>query len=216
MYIPPHFAENDRERLHAFMRANGFGTLVSVIDNAPFVTLMPFTLIDEGEHGTLIGHIARANPHAATFDGTHDSICLFQGPHAYISPRWYEAPIAVPTWNYTAVEAHGRPERIEDPTRMRSILDTLVHQYESGMPNPWSLTNIPQNVGEKMIEAMEAARALGLPTVPGSEPPYASLPSPVTPPSPTSWKIDRHPPPGWAYHPPHRSQRARAKRSGFK
>ncbi|NBY49093.1 MAG: hypothetical protein EBQ56_15225 [Proteobacteria bacterium] len=54
MYIPPHFAENDRERLHAFMRANGFGTLVSVIDGAPFVTLMPFTLIDEGEHGTLL------------------------------------------------------------------------------------------------------------------------------------------------------------------
>lgn len=154
MYIPPHFAENDHERLHAFMRANGFGTLISVIDGAPFVTLMPFTLIDEGEHGTLIGHIARANPHAATFDGTHDSICLFQGPHAYISPRWYEAPIAVPTWNYTAVEAHGRPERIEDPSRMRSILDTLVHQYEAGMPNPWSLADIPQNVGEKMIEAI--------------------------------------------------------------
>lgn len=156
MYLPPHFAETDRDRLHAFVRAHAFGTLVSVIDGAPFATLLPFTLEDDGDHGTLVGHVARANPHAATFDGAHDSIALFHGPHAYVSPRWYDAPVAVPTWNYAVVEAEGRPARIDDRDRLRTILDTLVATYEAGRPNPWSLGAIPGEVGDRMMDAVVA------------------------------------------------------------
>lgn len=156
MYLPPHFAETDRERLHGFIRAHAFGTLVSVIDGAPFATLLPFMLLDEGDHGTLVGHVARANPHAATFDGAHESIALFHGPHAYVSPRWYETPVAVPTWNYAVVEAAGRPERITDRDRVRAILDSLVATYEAGRPNPWTMDKVPAEFTGKMVDGIVA------------------------------------------------------------
>jgi transcriptional regulator len=158
MYLPPHFAETDRDRIHDFIRAHAFGTLVSVINGAPIATLLPFTLVVEGNDdvGTLYGHVARANPHATTFDGLHDAIALFYGPHAYVSPGWYEAPVAVPTWNYTAVEASGRPERVDDRDRVRGVLDALAATYEAGRPNPWTMDAMPAEFTGKMMGGIVA------------------------------------------------------------
>ena len=158
MYLPPHFAETDRDRIHDFIRAHAFGTLVSVTDGAPIATLLPFTLVvdSEGDQGTLVGHVARANPHAATFDGAHEAIALFHGPHAYVSPGWYETPVSVPTWNYTVVEASGRPERIDDRDRVRAILDTLAATYEAGRPAPWTMDAMPVEFIGKMIDGIVA------------------------------------------------------------
>ena len=158
MYLPPHFAETDRDRIHDVIRAHAFGTLVSVIDGAPIATLLPFTLVVDGDDdaGTLYGHVARVNPHAATFDGLHDAIALFHGPHAYISPGWYEAPVAVPTWNYTVVEARGRPERIDDRDRVRAMLDTLAATYEAGQPTPWTMDAMPAEFTGKMMDGIVA------------------------------------------------------------
>src|SRR5687767_11744063 len=105
MYVPDHFREPDIAALHALIREHSFGTLVSVLEGTPFATHMPFLLdSDRGPWGTLAGHVARANPHWRAFvessGGIKESLVLFTGPHAYISPSWYEAPIAVPTWNY--------------------------------------------------------------------------------------------------------------------
>jgi transcriptional regulator len=158
MYLPPHFAETDRDRVHDFIRAHAFGTLVSVVDGVPVATLLPFTHVVDGEsdHGTLYGHVARVNPHAATFDGLHDAIALFHGPHAYVSPGWYTTPVAVPTWNYTVVEAAGRPNRVDDRDQVRAILDTLVATYESRRPTPWTMDAVPAAFTGKMIDGIVA------------------------------------------------------------
>jgi transcriptional regulator len=139
MYVPAHFAEPDVARLHAFVEAHSFGLLVSTLGGEPFATHLPFLLErGAGPHGTLVGHVARANPHWQALDGS-PALAVFSGPHAYISPTWYEAEPAVPTWNYVAVHAAGRAERVEDRDALLDIVRRSVELYESGMPRPWRL-----------------------------------------------------------------------------
>lgn len=139
MYVPPHFAQSDRDTLHGFVERHSFGLLVSQLDGQPFATHIPF-LLDRtaGEHGTLVGHLARANPQWRDLAG-QTVLAVFAGPHAYISPTWYGAENVVPTWNYAAVHAYGTAEVVDDPDAMLAIVRRSVAVYEAGMPRPWPL-----------------------------------------------------------------------------
>lgn len=138
MYIPAAFAETDLTRLHDFIEQNSFGVLVSQVDGLPFATHLPF-LLDRtaGPHGTLVGHMARANPQWREAAG-QTALAIFSGPHAYISPTWYEAVEVVPTWNYTAVHAYGQAEVVEDKGALLGIVQRSVRVHEQAMPRPWS------------------------------------------------------------------------------
>jgi len=138
MYIPAAFAETDLARLHEFIERHSFGLLVAQVDGRPFASHLPF-LLDRaaGPCGTLIGHMAAANPQwRDAADQT--ALAIFSGPHAYISPTWYEAEHVVPTWNYTAVHAYGRVEIIKDKGALVEIVQKSVRVYERAMPRPWS------------------------------------------------------------------------------
>jgi transcriptional regulator len=140
MYVPPHFAEHDLGKLHDFIEAHSFGLLVTQVDGLPFATHLPL-LLDRtaGPNGTLIGHLARANPQWRQAHG-QTALAVFSGPHAYVSPTWYEAEQTVPTWNYVAVHAYGRVEVIEDADAVLEIVRRLVGVHERSMPQPWSMT----------------------------------------------------------------------------
>src|SRR5690349_10731309 len=139
MYIPTAFAEPDRGKLHDFIEAYSFGLLVSAHGGGPFATHLPFLLErDAGPHGTLVGHLARANPQWHGLDG-QDVLAVFSGPHAYVSPSWYEADNVVPTWNYVAVHARGTFRLMDDPVAVQSILRASVATFERSMPAPWKL-----------------------------------------------------------------------------
>jgi transcriptional regulator len=139
MYVPAHFAETDGTKLHDFIEQNSFGLLVSQVDGLPFATHLPF-LLDRttGAHGSLIGHLARANPHGRQLDG-QTALAVFAGPHAYISPTWYEAQNVVPTWNYVAVHAYGQVRVLEEKEALLEIVQQSVALYEANMPAPWTL-----------------------------------------------------------------------------
>jgi transcriptional regulator len=138
MYIPAVFAEADLSRLHEFIRQNSFGLLVSSVDGLPFASHLPFLLDGAaGPHGTLVCHVARANPQWQQAAG-QTALAIFSGPHAYVSPTWYEAENVVPTWNYTAVHAYGKVEFVEDTAALLNIVQKMVHFYEQALPRPWS------------------------------------------------------------------------------
>jgi len=138
MYIPAAFAENELSRLHDFIEQHSFGLLVSQVEQLPFATHLPFMLErTAGANGALVGHMARANPHWREAEG-RSALAIFSGPHAYISPTWYEAEQVVPTWNYAAVHAYGRVQIVEDKDRLAEIVQALVLIYERSMPQPWS------------------------------------------------------------------------------
>jgi transcriptional regulator len=138
MYIPAAFAESDLTKLHGFIEQNSFGLLVVQVDGLPFASHLPLLLErDAGPHGTLIGHMARANPQWRDADG-QTALAIFSGPHAYISPSWYEAEHVVPTWNYSAVHAYGRMQIVENEDALLEIVQSTVQVYERAMPRPWS------------------------------------------------------------------------------
>lgn len=140
LYLPPHFSAGDRAAIARIVDEHPFATLVTPVSPEPLVTHLPLIHVaDSGPHGTLLGHFARANPHwqAAT---TVDSIAIFHGPHAYVSPSWYGEPAAaVPTWNYAVVHVHGSIELTPHSAETREVLDRMVDRFESARPAPWRL-----------------------------------------------------------------------------
>ena len=106
----------------------------------PLVTHLPLLLVADCEpHGTLFGHFARANPHAQS-DPDVESVAIFHGPHAYVTPSWYADPAgAVPTWNYAVAHAHGAIELARDAAETRAVLDLMIQRFESGRAAPWQL-----------------------------------------------------------------------------
>lgn len=157
MYVPPAFEQSDLAACHGLIQANGFAILVtsSAEATAPMATHLPF-LLDRtrGPKGTLIGHMARANPHRELLGA--EALVIFQGPHAYVSPSWYEDAPAVPTWNYIAVHAHGRPEIIDDPADVRAVLARLVGVQEAGRSPPWQLDSLPGDFIDGMVRGIVA------------------------------------------------------------
>jgi transcriptional regulator len=119
---------------------------------------------ERGPNGTLIAHLARANPHWRSFHDPSSSasvsgppaLAIFAGPHAYISPGWYETELSVPTWNYTAVHAYGVPSIVHDPSRVREILDTLVQANEQRPPIGWSTDRLPTEFVSKLAHGIVA------------------------------------------------------------
>jgi transcriptional regulator len=151
MHVPKAFLETRPERLHRLMREHPFALLVSIIDGRPFATHLPLMLDPaRGPHGTLRGHVARGNPQWRGFDGRTELLAIFQGPHAYVSPRWYVGTPNVPTWNYATVHAYGPARRLEAPAALDRLLEDLIALNEAGQPEPWGRDQVPADYWDGM------------------------------------------------------------------
>ncbi|WP_137126589.1 FMN-binding negative transcriptional regulator [Roseomonas sp. HF4] len=150
MYNPPAFREDRPEVLHGIMRAARLALLVSAAPDggAPEATHLPLVLeAAEGPHGTLYGHVAKANPHWRGLAAAGVARAIFPGPEAYVSPSLYaskqEHGRVVPTWNYVAVHAIGAVEVIEDGERLHALVSRLTERHESPRAAPWAVTDAP-------------------------------------------------------------------------
>lgn len=153
MYIPSHFECADPNRLATIIHEHSFATVVTQSNGALFASHLPVLYFPErGKHGVLAAHVARANPQWRQFTPDHEALVIFQGPHGYISPSWYETTPAVPTWNYVAVHAYGVP-RILSGEALEDLVRVTVEKYESALPNPWK-ANLPPEYRSKMINAI--------------------------------------------------------------
>lgn len=152
MYIPKHFQEDDISKLHELIQQASFGAMVTLKDGVPLANHFPFILDPQrGPYGTLIGHMARANEQWRTFESVPEALVIFQGPHTYITPSWYDAKLSVPTWNFAAVHAYGKPHIITDEQEMYQLLAKQVQTYESGFEHPWQFDHLPDDYVYKMI-----------------------------------------------------------------
>jgi transcriptional regulator len=125
MYSPPYNRVQERSEVLAFMRAHNFPVLVTGTGEKLRASHLPVMVQEDGEHIVLDMHMARANEQWRHFDGA-EALVIFTGPHAYISPRWYEETERVPTWNYTAVHAYGVPKVIDDRATKHASQRRLV------------------------------------------------------------------------------------------
>lgn len=156
MYIPAAFAETDKAALHDLIARHGFAILTSYGRSGLIASHLPLLLDpDVGPYGQLIGHMARANPQ---WRGIHGEVmAVFAGPHAYVSPSWYEEAGTVPTWNYVAVHAYGPFELVDDRDALLGILRRSVATYEGPRPQPWVFDESEPHV-EKLLKAIVGFR----------------------------------------------------------
>lgn len=152
MYMPKHFVETRVETLHGLIRAYPFATLVTHAAAGLTANHLPFELVGDVLHG----HVARGNE-LMQLNGA-EVLLIFQGPDGYISPNWYpskhETGREVPTWNYAVVHVHGRLRVIDDAVWLRRLLETLTDHHEAIQPQPWKITDAPEDHIEKSLRAI--------------------------------------------------------------
>jgi transcriptional regulator len=153
MYIPKLYREEDRVKILDFIQQNDFATLITYDGQKPVASHLLMGIIEEGETLFVNGHMSRANPHWKTFENNPEVLVIFQGPHTYISPTWYNH-VNVPTWNYQSVHVYGRPRVITDYDEVYEILNGLIHRYESN--SHYRLQSLPKDFVEKEIKGIVA------------------------------------------------------------
>lgn len=155
MYLPKHYAVTDRQQLHDFIKGNGFGILFSGNGPEPVASHLPFILDESaGEQGTLLSHMAGANRQWRHADG-QQVLTVFQGPHTYVSPTWYQDPETVPTWNYVAVHVYGILKVVQDQERIQNILARITDYYEASLPQPWK-AEFTSEYAQQMVKRIVA------------------------------------------------------------
>lgn len=159
MYIPKHHEELDVSVLHSLIQSHPLATWVTQSEGELLANHIPFLLDPtRGELGTLVGHVARANPVWQSFSTTVNSVLIFQGAEAYITPSWYPSKHAhgkaVPTWNYAVVHAHGMPRVIEDHTWLLQHLNQLTDTHEAEQALPWKVSDAPQDFTDRLLQAI--------------------------------------------------------------
>lgn len=155
MYLPEHFKETQLPVLHALIRDQPLGILVTHAGGLD-ANHLPFEVdADRGEFGTLLAHVARANPVWQTVPSGAEVMVVFCGPQAYISPSWYpskhEHHKQVPTWNYQVVHAHGTLKIVDDEKFVRSIVARLTRRHEASEPKSWKMGDAPRDYLDKMV-----------------------------------------------------------------
>ena len=156
MYLPRHFQENRIDAVAGIIRDHPLATLVSLTEDGLLATHLPMLWDPEpAPFGTLTGHVARPNPHGRVMPSHVDSLAIFTGPQAYISPSWYpskrEHGKVVPTWNYIVVHAYGPLRTIDDAAWVRALVTRLTEIRERDMPDPWRIADAPESFIERML-----------------------------------------------------------------
>jgi transcriptional regulator len=138
MYIPEFNRVRDHADTISFVKANPFAILVSAADSGPFATHIPILVRESGDQMTLHGHMAKANPHWELLQRDQESLAIFHGPHAYISPSLYESRESVPTWNYAAVHVYGKAGVVTDPERLLDETRDIINRFDPAYYARWN------------------------------------------------------------------------------
>jgi len=149
MYIHSYSHVNDSKEILDFIQQNGFATLVSNVEGKPWATHLPLVLSKDGSE--LAGHVARGNKAWRNFSDT-EVLCIFQGPHTYISSSWYDHE-NVPTWNYMAVHVYGSIKIMEGEELLASLKE-LTNKYEVHSQKPVTVEGMSKSYLEKEMRGI--------------------------------------------------------------
>jgi transcriptional regulator len=153
VYLPPHFTETREAVLVEHIERHDFGLLVTQ-GSGLIASQVPFLAERRAGKLYLLGHLARPNPQCAELDGAAEALAIFTGPHAYISPSWYAAGPAVPTWNYASVHAYGATRAIADKDWLNDLLRRLSERHEAREAAPWRMQDQPAPFLDGMLNGI--------------------------------------------------------------
>lgn len=154
MYIPKHFKIDDESTIYDFIEKYSFATLFSQHKGEPYATHLP--LILNKSENALYGHFALPNEQWKDAEN-QQILAIFQGPHCYISPSWYETMKAVPTWNYISIHVYGKLKILENKNEIFNSLNDMVKKYESA-DSPYNLSDLDSKYIEGMSKGIVTFR----------------------------------------------------------
>jgi len=153
MYIPPYYKESDETKIIEFIQAHNFANLISIANNVPIATHLPFLIENQNNKWYLVSHMAKANPQWQTFCN-NEVLVIFNGPHGYISPKNYEKLQNVPTWNYIAVHVYGKVKIIDNVQAVVNIMERTIDLFEKEFYAQWK--NLSSDYVNGMLKAIVA------------------------------------------------------------
>lgn len=172
VYIPKHFQVTEWDEITGFVACARAADLVTVdVTGLPIATLMPCiwdtSTLDDSNYGSLIMHMARANPQWKSIERGAQGLAIVHGPQAYVSPSNYEGKVTdhkvVPTWNYQSVHLSGIVEVSEDVELLRHIVSTLTDFHETDRTKPWSASEADPKYLEAQLRVVEDLFSSALP-----------------------------------------------------
>jgi len=163
MYVPAQFKEDRVPILHDAIRKYGFGTLVTSSEQEMEASHLPMLLDPEpAPFGTLLGHLARANPQWQRVKPGFEALAIFLGPNTYITPSWYptkqQTGKVVPTWNYLAIHAYGSISFFDDAAELRDHVSKMTGMHEAPRAKPWAVSDAPADFVDQMVRAIVGFR----------------------------------------------------------
>jgi transcriptional regulator len=154
LYVPKAHVVEDRAFLHDFMDEYAFVDLVTTTPTLRITHIPTFLDRAQGLYGTVFGHISAQNPQRSAFDGSHQAVIVFRGPHGYISPAWYANKAVVPTWNFGVVHVSGRPRLIEGSEATRALLARLIKKFETKSGTSYDFDSLPADYVAGMMKGI--------------------------------------------------------------
>ncbi|MDP9900715.1 FMN-binding negative transcriptional regulator [Variovorax ginsengisoli] len=156
MFIPDHYRCTDMTAALAWLTRYPFGSLVTAgRDGQPVVTSLPLVAEDDGTGSIrIISHMARRNPHAGALASGQSALLVVNGPNAYVSPRWYENPANVPTWDYVGLQIRGRLKLIEDRENLLDLMRRSIAAFEATTDGDWVLDEAPSAHVDRLIQGV--------------------------------------------------------------
>jgi transcriptional regulator len=160
MYTPKFNQVSDRSILIEAMRSYSFAILVGPLNSTEqsgphHATHLPLVVKDEGSHGILEGHFAKANAHWQSL-ANRETLVIFPGPHSYVSPSLYAEELSVPTWNYIAIHTYGTLSLIEDDPGKDALLASLIQANDPAYAEQWR--NLPEGFRRTMLAGIMGFR----------------------------------------------------------
>lgn len=157
MYIPKINLSTDIEEIVAFMKRFSFATIITVKNNLPIATHLPFVISIQDNNIILTSHFARANEQWEDIEN-NENLVIFSEPHAYISPKNYDKELSVPTWNYISIHAYGKGKLITETDNIFKVLESIIDYYDTSYRQQWD--NLPEDYRLKMSKGIVAFEIL--------------------------------------------------------
>jgi len=164
VYRPQAFDMNDLDEIHHFVRQAGPAHLVTANGDsgsgvALVSSIVPMLLdATAGEHGSLVGHLARPNQQWRRVSAEVEALAIFTGADAYVSPSMYptkrETGKVVPTWNYSVVHVFGSLVVHDDPAWVLDLVTRLTDRHEADRDPRWGVDDAPREYIDSMVRGI--------------------------------------------------------------